>query len=332
MQGSRGRYPYNLGKHLIAAIELWAYGDETGTQEDAKFCLLVGYVGSPHQWSSFKRLWRRILVEHEVTEFHSIDFFSGAARRERVSSPYHNWDAAKRKAFLDRLLEVISTHRIMPIGWAVRIEDFYALREDERRFFTGAYLDYRLNARRKNLDINEPLLTQITRKFKSSGAPSRPYFVAFNRFLDDAVTAAKAHTTIHIVCDAQNVFEAWAIESFHQSWKQRKGWDRDRNTFDGKTLESLTYTDSASEPALQAADLYAYVWGRYLNGSTTPLIKDTIKRLTSRKSYLFVADADYFRQKLSQLRAHGQHKFGDIIAGVTDGAIELTFKERPPHD
>ncbi len=325
LQGSRGRYPYNRGKHLIAALELWAYGDETGIQDGAQFCLLVGYIGSPRQWSSFKRAWNSLLHAYEVTEFHSIDFFQGARRWKSEKNPYHGWDAAKRRTFLDGLLEIILSTHIVPIGWAVKTEAFYALREDERRYFTGAYLTHRIRAWRKS--VQEPFQTEIIRKFSSSGAKSRPYTVAFNRFIDNALEVADPHTDIHIVCDTQNVNEAWSIKNFHETWKKRRG--RDGNTFDGKELVSLTYTDSARESALQAADLYAYIWGRHSNGSPTPDIKHAIKRMASEKNYLFVADEDYFQRRLGQLRGGGQHGFGDAVAGVKDGAIELTFRKGP---
>ena len=64
---------------------LWAYGDESGTQEGAKYCLLLGSVSSDNQWEFFNRLWSDVLERHNnVTTLTSsilLIFPSGAVRR-----------------------------------------------------------------------------------------------------------------------------------------------------------------------------------------------------------------------------------------------------------
>ena len=76
LSAGHGKYPYNEGGHLIAAVEFWAYGDESGIEGNAKLCMLLGYVGAPNEWESFNVAWVAVLKKYCVQEFHAADFFA----------------------------------------------------------------------------------------------------------------------------------------------------------------------------------------------------------------------------------------------------------------
>ena len=270
----------------MAALELWAYGDESGIHGTAQYCLLLGYVGAPRQWSSFKNRWRDAPQERGISEFHAIDFFQGR-------KVYRDWPGDKRRLLLDTLLAIIASHRIVPIGWAVDIRAFKALRPDERRFFTGAHIETHTRANR--VDGYNQFEVHLRRRFTTSGAQSQPYLVAFNQFLYDCFRISANHALLHVVFDRQNVLESGSIQMFHERWKGG-GFPG------GKEFASITYADSANEPPLQAADLYAYAWGRCLNNAPTENVRHAMSSLTARKRKLPVADADYFEEELTKLR------------------------------
>ena len=110
LRGGKGRYPYHIGKHLIAALHLWAYGDESGIDERAKYCLILGYIAAPLQWQRFNELWKMALKNYEVPEFHSIDFFP-RDRQRSSTNPYRGWSDERRIEFYRALRKLGVTPR-----------------------------------------------------------------------------------------------------------------------------------------------------------------------------------------------------------------------------
>ena len=112
------RYPHNKGAQLITALELWAYGDESGIDQQVKHCLMLGYIAAPLQWERFNDLWRIALQHYGVPEFHAVDFFPRQRQRSHAN-PYRGWPDNQRIEFLDILLGIRAHCRLVPIGWAV---------------------------------------------------------------------------------------------------------------------------------------------------------------------------------------------------------------------
>ncbi len=272
LAGSRGKYPYQNGRHLLTF--LYAYGDDSGSEEDARFCIVSGYIGSPRQWDSFEKAWAAILDTYQVPEFHSKDFFP-LQRRGHVA-PFKDWSAAKASEFLGELLGILDRHRrIAPIGRAINVKDFQALPYDDRRLLTGGSILLHNRVNRRRLDA----------KWKAHGAPSRPYLLAFQYFLVDALTAAKDGVGIHFVFDTQNALEARATETFREFIVEQSG----------ASLESITFTDSKLKAGLQAADMHAYLWHRWL--TERPLTKDmttAMTRICKKKETMGILDAESF--------------------------------------
>jgi len=277
------------------AVDLYAYGDESGINPGAKYCLLLGYVGSPRQWALFSKKWSAVVDTLSTGRFHAIDFFT-PERRASAQNPYRGWTPRQDREFLDALLDALTSVRVLPVGWAVDVAAFHALRKDERRYLTGAYLNAALRADRNNPQ-GDLRLAWLDRRFQTSGAPQQAYFVALVLFFTDIYRAMQNDAAVHVVLDTQKQYEPWALQLFMNYY-------HDIRDNDGKSFADLRFASSRREPSLQAADLYAYVWNRYLAGTMTPDLRHALKRLASQKRVLLVADAAYFSETLDNLRSN----------------------------
>jgi hypothetical protein len=53
-------------------IESFIYADESGIHgDDARYCLIVGWLGSARQWKHFEKDWIKLLRSEGVPTFHS---------------------------------------------------------------------------------------------------------------------------------------------------------------------------------------------------------------------------------------------------------------------
>jgi hypothetical protein len=241
IKGSRGKYPYHEGKHLIVPKELFVFADESGIQSSAKYCLVLGFIGSPRHWGKFEVEWEEVLDNYKITEFHAKEFFSKDKKRMRIGQ-YKNWTSIIADNFLEGLLSVVRSRRLYPVGGAVDVTAFNSFTHDERRFFTGGF-------------INQKRI-----KWQTSGAPSKPYYFAMNLLMVDALTNADPDANLHFIFDEQNVLQSRAIQTFRENFKAgplSRGLDI-------MQVKSVTFTNSIDEPGLQLADMYAYAWYRYL--------------------------------------------------------------------
>lgn len=245
IQGSRGKYPYHEGKHIIVTIELFAYGDESGIEDSAPYCLLLGFMGSPRQWDTFKKDWRKILNDYEIQEFHAKGFFGRDQHGQRLDH-YKDWSSARAHGFLESLVQVASRRRLYPIGGAVDVKAFKSFTQAERGFFTGQLIWNDWNMR----------------KWHISGAPTKPYYFAMKLFVIEALERAEPSASIHFIFDEQNVLQAHAVNTF-------RDWVSLYHPFQGNKagidqFKSIIFTKSGNEAGLQLADMYAYAFNRYI--------------------------------------------------------------------
>jgi len=282
-------------------LTLDAYADESGVEEAPDYCLIAGYIGAPSTWESFNRRW--MVALDGVPEFHAKEFFP---RRRALStrSPYHGWSIEKRVAFIRRLVGVIKNHALLPVGSAVEVAPFRELSQEERRIFIGAII------RQITVHLNRvggPTSRQFTARseftLKGTGSPQRPYFVAFRSFLEDTMRHIASGTKLNITLDRNRSIEAYAVDLFNQL---AKAWgDADPQ----KRLGLFGYADS-SEPPLQAADLYAYIWTRRLHSrSITQEMLETAPVFDG--STISVVRRTDFVEMLKSMRA-GLSEFNEV--------------------
>lgn len=278
LSGSKGKYPYDRGKHLKVVVELRAYGDESGTHQDASHCVVSGWIASLRQWRKFDDGWNQVLGKYEVPEFHSSDFFQLSSNLSS-SSPYRHWSLDKRALFVEELTNVINgLPNINPVGGAINIRSFLRYSEGARRYFTSAHV------------------TQDGRIVRNSGTPNKPYHAAFTFFLCEALMQAKPKTRVHFVVDQYKQEEKYALQVFNSLKKNpNPPWGK---------LGSIIFADRRQEPGLQAADLLNHLWYSFLEHGVSGMGKeryDAWQYVKKRREGMRVADEEYFDMALATL-------------------------------
>jgi hypothetical protein len=282
----RGEFPYERGKHLIVASVMHTFGDESGIERNATYCIIAGYIAAPKQWAKFRRQWRRILRKYHVPEFHAWDFYQ-PERRKRTEH-YHGWSEEKECEFLAALLRTINECDIRPIGVAIHVPSFNAFDHDERRYLSGGLLATHA--------FGHPDGSTVVLKedFKSSGAPSRPYMAIFQRFVGEALLKAPSKTTVHFTFDIQNLLAPRAIETFHEQFKSGHLPPH----LEAKA-GTIRYAKSIEEEPLQAADLCAYFWNRELNKSVRGrLLRQTAEAFAVKSHCMTVFNREHLQKIL----------------------------------
>jgi hypothetical protein len=292
LRGSRGDYPYNEGKHVLAMMELYTYCDESGIEDSATYCLIVGFVATPRQWKALKADWAKALKTFGVPVFHAKDFFP-PARRRHVEC-YGNWSDKKAEAFLNSLLDTITKRQITTVAVALEVEGFWAQTEETRRLVTG---DLTLSEQRDDGLIHTRLIR--------SGAPKRPYAATFKLFIDSMLSFMPQDALLHFYFDRQEIFEFHAVEQFNYMAKYYA-----RDGTGGERLGTIAYAGKEKEIALQAADLNAYLWNSSLTmGDNMPELRaSALERIKKRRWYFRRYDKEhwdvYLRRNMEIFESH----------------------------
>jgi Protein of unknown function (DUF3800) len=289
LRGSRGDYPYDQGKHLLVMTELYTYADESGIEDGARFCIVGGYMASPRQWKAFRKDWAAALSEFGFRagreEFHAKIFFNR-------QSPYRRWANERCATFLRRLLDVINRRQVVPVAGVVDVAAFNALPLEQRQFETGGIFRTPLEASSHS----------SPRRFLSTGAPNTPYFCAFGNLIGEVVHKAPPDARLNFVLDRQNIVESRAVETFHEVWKNSLSPADTHNVgfLDEQGIQrmgGLIYEDSTRELALQAADLYCYVWNRFLTRNiSSKLLKVAEEGIRRKRATIDVMDSSAFKR------------------------------------
>lgn len=167
---------------VTAIAVLYAFLDESGIH-DADYCAVGGFIGTPEQWKKFDGAWRTVLRRHDQKEFHAKNVF-----RRGHAKPH-------LRRFVNDLLGVVAKHKkLLPFLSIVSVADFKALSYGERRHFTGAL--------------------HSKTKWMSSGAPSKPYFVAFCESIKIAIYEARERDRISFWFGRQDQYESLALASY----------------------------------------------------------------------------------------------------------------------
>ena len=253
------------------AVPLYAFIDESGIHEGARCCILAGYVGSLRQWRWFENRWERALrrIPGKPKVFHAKDFFGG-------SSPYRELTRAQREQLIDELVNAIESLNLNPFGALVDTAAFNALTYGERCLITGGGFD--------------------GQKFRTSGAPLRPYFVGFQHCVIEAARKAKPGMKVAYVFEEQRAFANLALQLFQILKFVLEPSDRE-------SINGCAFFRKEDAPPLQAADLLANCWYRYVSQNDTldPLRRRAMRRLTLKAPGLRHYNAEGFELLLGKL-------------------------------
>ena len=278
-------------------LQLFAVGDESGIQAGAPYCLISGYIGSAKEWLAFGPQWEAVLKDAGVEWFHARQFL-GRDNHGRRLGPYAAWTDDEARVFLKKLADVINQRRLNPIGVAVDTGAFNALTQGERRWLTGG-----LWAARPD-DLSRGRWTHNT------GAPTKPYYLAFQFFLVQAAQNAAKDAQINFLFDRQNVLQAQAINMFQQTVERGlikiEGYE--------KYLRWIAYGNSPDEPSLQAADLHTHAWYGALAYADDLACERSyaMDLLTKKRKVMGICNAEYMEQLLERLPADVRNRLREL--------------------
>ena len=298
-KGGVGEFPYHEGRHLIA--KLWVLADESGTHAKPSHCIVGGYIASPAQWDSFEKVWKLVLEKFGVPDFHSKDFFPRASNGERLSW-YNGWTDKKADLFLMHLTSLIHVSELWPVGGIVDVAAFESRSFGEKKHYTGGLFD--------------------GRKWYSSGAPSKPYFLAMNLMYRTVFERTEPGTVVNFLFDEHADYEAHALEFFYSN-KQFL-----HKQFSDK-LGQIGFAPDHKLRGLQAADLLVYSWHHYLSRGADNMRSENIQALSdlTRKRESFpLANNEFFEVKLRELPL--EHQEG--LLATTKPVQPRRVKRLPP--
>ena len=244
-----------------------------------------GFLGTSPDWQTAKSEWAQVLDHYEVTEFHSNEFFGGKGQ-------YRDWDRTKRDSLLEALLNVLGSSCVTAMGCAIHIGDYKGLTTQERRVLSGASIKTHLTLKRPG--TSQPFETKIERNLVGPDAETQVYRTGFKYFLAAVAKKAPPSCSIHLVLDRHEKFASGVKEYFNE---RRKG-----HTYpDGRSLQSLTFIDSAQDQAIQASDLYTYLAARQLNGHPMDPRHQRAWEALCKENGPFLMNHQHFSQQLDPL-------------------------------
>ena len=232
------------------------YLDESGiTQED--HCVMAGFVGGYGQWRSLAKAWDGVVEELPKMDFHAKTFFGRDENGKRVG-PYKDWTDEKADNFLESLIDAIFSVNLHPIGGVVDYAAFNCRTLDERIFLTGGVTN--------------------REKWLTSGSPEKPYYLAFQHCMTDAIGYANHNgIKVNFFCDSQKQLAPYA----HELYEKYKRLHPLRVIHCG----ALTYVDRLDVRVVQAADLLSYVTYRHKSNPTEET-DYTLNRLLEKENEL----------------------------------------------
>ncbi len=233
-------YGDDKGVLMVSVIRpggLKGFFDESGIHDRASVCVIAGYVGSLNEWRRFDALWGPYAND---LGFHAKEFFAKDPAGQRVK-PYAGWTDAGAGDYLGHLLDAITSLKLYPVGALVDVRAFREYSEPERRLITGG----------------EPKLSRAgtwTGKWMHSGAPTKPYFLAFWKAATEALTLLERNDwKVEFVFDRQDTYAPLALRLY----------DRLKVDLDEPRMGAATFESRHVAVGLQAADLIAHSWHQF---------------------------------------------------------------------
>lgn len=243
LRGGRGRFPYNVGEHLIVELQTFAFGDGCGTR-NRPYTVVCAYIGKPWAWNSMNLDWEAVYKAKGLREVHAVELFS---RRHYVkassNNPYKDWSLYDVKVFIDALATAVHKHQktIRPISIVVNNLDFHSLSHREKRLLTtGRFLHWN----HRNM------------QWLTSGKPSEPYMLVVQTLMKRVFEISDQRSRVHFVFDRQET--DGITRNLVRQIINRKIWP------EYPRMGDFTAGDSAQHPGIQMADVHAYLLNRYV--------------------------------------------------------------------
>jgi hypothetical protein len=209
-----------------------AYLDETGIQRHDPYCIIAGYVGEVCEWKKVGWDWKFVLDAFKVPYFHALEFYGDDEKKL-----YRGWKPGKRAAFLNALFDCLRDHKVWLISSAVDVRAFWSFTEDERRYVTGG--------------VHNGM------KWKSSGAPTKPYFLPFHEAVIQSCSHTPEDDKVWTIMSRQEQYRMKALELYDMMLASEPAMQ-----CRPKLGDDMVFSDPKAVYELQAADLAAYWSGK----------------------------------------------------------------------
>lgn len=218
-------------------LVLKAYFDETGIHEGSRFCVVAGYFGGEKRWRDLSNAWGKTLLKYEVHEFHARRFFGRDDFGNRLDE-YKDWTDDKAKAFINALVSAVeASKKINPISCSLVKEAWNELSYGERRYISGGMYS--------------------AGKFKTSGAPSKAYFLPFQYCIVNTAHYCGVGQRVHFIFDLNEQFKGFA----HDLYALLRGEHSKISVKD--RLGPLTFETSLHAVPIQVSDLFNYLTAKW---------------------------------------------------------------------
>ena len=206
-----------------------AFLDESGIHEGAQICVIGGFFGRQNQLTKLEKAWKRVLEKFlfPLADFHAKDLI-----KQR-----------KRAPMLMALANAISSQRkVYPVSYGIVVEDFKSFSLIQRRFLTGATIDSKSG------------------KMRTSGCPSKPYFVPFQNIVKLITDHAPVDGKAHFSFGSDRPFSEYALTLFKQMRKISRLGSKPWSKWESRNRLGIAQFPLASKTAeLQAADLLVHL-------------------------------------------------------------------------
>lgn len=214
--------PRDKGPQVLAMLE--AYFDESGIHDRAAVCVVAGYFGYANQWRAQEQKWRKVLKDFNfpLEDFHATNL---------IRSKRH-------QPMLGKLAEAIAKSAIYPIAAGIIVDDFNSFSEIQRKWMTGATI-------------------LKTGKLKTSGAPTKPYFIPFQFCLRKVTDYTKPGRKANFFFGLDKPMAKYAKVMFTQV-KTQKLWSQS-SWQTQRRLGDPAFPLAKETPQLQAADLLVHL-------------------------------------------------------------------------
>jgi len=257
------RYVSDILRKLTSATEtsLFAmfkgYMDESGINNKDLACTVAGFVGGQLTCDRAEELWRELV--QPIGSFHAKEFFRRANRK--MTGIYEGIGVTDAENCVIRLVEMLKSSGLEPIGMAINANIFRSLSDDEKRWMNSAEL-YGKNW---------------------SQQPKHPYFACFHYCITQANQFTPHGEKVFPTFDEQATYGEKAKETFNKLKNLGGKW--------GERLGTIAFLSKQEVVLLQAADLLTYSIGKMLNtGKLNVVVQSVLDNLGFNKDYIRAMD------------------------------------------
>jgi hypothetical protein len=273
--------------------------DESGINDTDLACTVAGFAGGELTCNRAEELWKEIV--QPIGYFHAEEFFN--RRDGKMTGAYAGISVADAEACVIRLIEMLKSSGLEPIGISINANIFRTLSDNEKRYLTSAEL--------------------YGKTWQQQ--PTHPYFACFQYCVTQANQCTPDGEKMHLTFDRQATYAGKAKDIFNKlkdlggKWGDRLG-------------DMLLYSSKKEVVILQAADLLAYSVGQLLNnGKRNVVVQSVLDNLAFERDYIRAMDVKAIDQHLRSCPFRETFWKGysdpDLIEQIAEQGLKtLTYK------